>query len=171
MLETERLRLVCFDAKYAKELFELWSDYEAIKYTYTPLMTTINESINFSEHQINRTDKSFQDRFVVLLNHKAIGMGGCICMDKENSVFGLYYQFSRAYWGYGYASEAAKALMNYVLDKHPNAVIKADAVSVNPASIAVLKKIALKQTHIEEKGFRRNGFELDLIHFSNASFS
>lgn len=92
-------------------------------------------------------------------------------MDKENSVFGLYYQFSRAYWGYGYASEAAKALMNYVLDKHPNAVIKADAVSVNPASIAVLKKIALKQTHIEEKGFRRNGFELDLIHFSNASFS
>ena len=89
-------------------------------------MTTIDESIDFIEHQINRTDKSFQDRFVVLLNHKAIGMGGCICMDKENSVFGLYYQFSRVYWGYGYASEAAKALMNYVLDKHPNAVIKAD---------------------------------------------
>ena len=66
MLETERLRLVCFDAKYAKELFELQSDYEAIKYTYTPLMTTIDESINFIEHQINRTDKSFQDRFVVL---------------------------------------------------------------------------------------------------------
>lgn len=29
-------------------------------------------------------------------------------------------------------------------------------------------KIGLKQTHIEENGFKRNNFELDLIHYSNA---
>lgn len=167
MLKTKRLELVGFDVKYANDFLELWSDFEVIKYTFTPLLTTIDECINLIKHQINRTDKDFIDRFVILLNNKAIGMVGCVCMDKENLVYGLYYQISRAHWGCGYASEAASAIMHYVLNKYPNAIIKAEAVSENPASSAVLMKIGLKQTHIEEKGFKRNNFELDLIHYSN----
>ena len=31
MIKTKRLELVRFDRKYAKDLFELWSDYEVIK--------------------------------------------------------------------------------------------------------------------------------------------
>lgn len=168
MLKTKRLELVEFDVKYAKDLFKLWSDFEVIKYTFTPLMTTIDECINYIEHQINRTDKEFIDRFVILLNNKAIGIAGCICMEKENFTYGLYYQISRVHWGYGYASEAASALMQYVLNEHPNAIFRAEVVSDNPASAAVLKKMGLKQTHVEENGFRRNNFMLDLIHYSNA---
>jgi ribosomal-protein-alanine N-acetyltransferase len=166
MIKTERLELVGFDVKYANDLFELWSDFEVIKYTFTPLITSINECKNLIEHQISRTNKNFTDRFVIILNNKAIGIIGCICMDKENLTFGLYYQISRKYWGYGYASEAARAIVRYVLNEYPTATIKAEAVSVNLASIAVLKKIGLRQTHIDEKGFKRNNFELDLIHFS-----
>lgn len=168
MLKTKRLELVGFDVKYANDFFQLWSDFDVIKYTFTPLLTSIDECINLIEHQINRTNKDFIDRFVILLNNKAIGMVGCICMDKGNLVYGLYYQISRVYWGCGYASEAASAIMHYVLNEYPNAIIKAEAVSENPASAAVLMKIGLKQTHIEENGFKRNNFELDLIHYSNA---
>ncbi|PNT92035.1 GNAT family N-acetyltransferase [Clostridium thermosuccinogenes] len=168
MLKTRRLELVGFDVKYADDLYELWSDFEVIKYTYTPLITTIDDCKRLIEHQIKRTNKNFTDRFVITLNNKAIGIVGCVCMDKENLTFGLYYQISRMYWGCGYASEAAGAIVRYVLNEYPTATIRAEAVSVNPASIAVLKKIGLRQTHIEEKGFKRNNFELDLIHFSNA---
>jgi ribosomal-protein-alanine N-acetyltransferase len=168
MLKTKRLELVGFDVKYAKDFFELWSDFEVIKYTFTPLLTTIDECINLIEHQIKRTDKNCIDRFAILLNNKAVGMVGCICMDKENFIFGLYYQISRFYWGCGYASEAANAIIHYVLNEYPNAIFKAEVVSENPASAAVLMKIGLKQVHIEEKGFKRNNFELDLIHYSNA---
>lgn len=168
MLKTKRLELVGFDVKYTNDFFQLWSDFDVIKYTFTPLLTTIDECINLIEHQINRTDKHFIDRFVILLNNKAIGMIGCICMDKENLVYGLYYQIARVHWGCGYASEAASAIMHYVLSEYPNAIIKAEAVSKNLASAAVLMKIGLKQTHIEENGFKRNNFELDLIHYSNA---
>lgn len=167
MIKTDRLELVGFDVKYANELFELWRDFETVKYTYTPLITTIDECVRLVEHQITRTNKNFQDRFVIILNNKAIGIVGCICMDEENLVFGLYYQISRVCWGHGYASEAANAIMRYVLNQYPTAIIKAEAVSINPASVAVLKSIGLKQTHIEEKGFKRNDFELDLISFSN----
>lgn len=59
--------------------------------------------------------------------------------------------------------------MHYVLNKYPIAIIKAEAVFINPASVAVLKNIGLKQTYIEEKGFNRNNFELDLIHFSTVN--
>ncbi|BCJ98039.1 GNAT family N-acetyltransferase [Anaerocolumna chitinilytica] len=167
MLKTKRLDLVGFDVKYAKDFFELWSDFEVIKYTFTPLLTTIDECINLIEQQIIRTNKDFMDRFVILLNNKAIGMIGCICMDKENLVYGLYYQISRVHWGCGYASEAASVIVQYVLKEYPNAIFKAEAVSENPASAAVLKKIGLKQTYIERNGFKRNNFELDLIHYSN----
>jgi ribosomal-protein-alanine N-acetyltransferase len=168
MLKTKRLELVGFEVKYTNDFFEIWSDFEVIKYTFTPLLTTIDECNNLIEHQINRTDKDFIDRFVILLNNKAIGMIGCICMDKENFVYGLYYQISRVHWGCGYASEAASAIMHYVLNEYPNAIFKAEVVSENPASAAVLMKIGLKQTHIEKNGFKRNNFELDLIHYSNA---
>lgn len=167
MIKTKRLELVGFDVKYANDLLELWSDFEVIKYTYTPLISTFDDCINYIKHQIDRTDKNFTDRFVIVLDNKAIGIAGCLCMDKENSVFGLYYQISRKYWGNGYASEAARALMNNVLIQFPAAIIQAEAVSENSASIAVLKKLGLNQTHIKEKGFKRNQFELDLIHFSS----
>lgn len=166
MLKTKRLELVGFDVKYANNFFELWRDFEVIKYTFTPLLTTIDECINLIEHQINRTDKDFIDRFVIVLNNKAIGMIGCVCMDKENFVYGLYYQISRVHWGRGYAREAASAIMDYVLNKYPNAIIKAEVVAENPASTAILMKLGFSQTYIEENGFKRNNFQLDLIHYS-----
>ncbi|MDF2590344.1 MAG: hypothetical protein K0S41_4187 [Anaerocolumna sp.] len=167
MLKTKRLELVGFDVKYANDFFEIWGDFEVIKYTFTPLLTTIDECINLIEHQINRTDKDFIDRFVILLNNKAIGMVGCICMDKRNFVYGLYYQISRVHWGCGYASEAASEIMNYVLNEYPNTIFKAEVVSENPASAAVLMKNGLKQSYIEKNGFKLNNFDLDLIHYSS----
>lgn len=167
MLKTERLELIGFDEKYAKDLLEVWSDFEVVKYTYTPLSATLEESLSYIQHRINRVDKDFTDAFIIVRNEKAIGIAGCTFMDKEAMTFGLYYQLSRKYWGYGYASEAAEALMQYVLNMYPKATILADAVSLNPSSIAVLRKIGLKQVGIEKNGFKRNGFQLDLVNFSN----
>ncbi|BBF41930.1 acetyltransferase, GNAT family [Lachnospiraceae bacterium KM106-2] len=165
MLKTKRLKLVGFDVKYADDLYEVWSDFEVIKYTYTPLCANMDECINLIKHQINRTDKDLIDRFVILLDHKAIGMVGCVCMDKANVVYGLYYQIARVHWGCGYASEAASAVMHHVLNRYPNAIIQAEAVAENPASAAVLMKLGFKQIEVEANGFKRNNFELDLIHY------
>lgn len=100
MIKTKRLELVGFDVRYAMDLLELWSDFEVIKYTFTPLITTMEECIHYIQHQINRTDKEFTDRFVILLDNKAIGIAGCVCMDKEKKIFGLYYQIARKHWGW-----------------------------------------------------------------------
>ncbi len=61
MIKTKRLELVGFDVKYTNDLLELWSDFEVIKYTYTPLISTFDDCINYIKHQIDRTDKNFTD--------------------------------------------------------------------------------------------------------------
>ena len=56
MIKTKRLELVRFDKKYAKDLFELWSDYEVVKYTYMPQLKSIDECFEKIEMFINYTD-------------------------------------------------------------------------------------------------------------------
>ena len=167
IIKTERLQLVEFDTKYALDLFELWSDFEVIKYTYMPLLNSIDECKSKIEMFINYTDKKFTNNFIIRLDNKAIGIIGSPIINKENENFGFYYQLSRAYWGKGYIGEATKAFIQYLKDGYPNAVINADAVSINPASIAILKNLGLKQVHIEKEGFTCNNLKLDLVTFTN----
>ncbi|HPF54437.1 MAG TPA: GNAT family N-acetyltransferase [Eubacteriales bacterium] len=166
MIKTKRLRLVPFDIGYAEDLYELWSDFEVVRYTYTPLMKSIDECAAMIRTQIDRTDKTFTDRFVILLNDKAIGMVGCVVMNTEKSLFGLYYQLKRRYWGNGYASECARAVIEYVFEGYPEATIIADAVSANNASLSVLKKVGFTEIHTTKNGFLRNGLALDLVDFT-----
>lgn len=156
-----------FDTKYAEDLLKLWGDFDVIKYTYTPHLTTIDECKNYIEYRIKKTNKEFTDSFVILQSGKAIGMIGCPVVDAETQVFGFYYQLTKENWGRGFAIEAASAVKNYLVNKYPNAIIKAEAVSVNLASINVLQKIGLRPIHTQKNGFQRNGLVLDIIEFSN----
>lgn len=167
MIKTKRLKLVKFDVKYADDLLELWGDYEVIKYTYMPLINSKEQCIDKIKMFIDYTDQNFVNNFIILLNNKAIGIVGSPIKDMKKKKFGLYYQLSRAYWGKGYISEAACAFMQYLKDSFPDASINAEAAAVNPASISILKKLGLKKTGINKKGFKCNDLELDLIEFSN----
>lgn len=167
MIKTKRLELAKFDIKYASDLYELWSDFEVIKYTYMPLLNSVDECVDKIKMFINYTDKKFINNFVILMDNKAIGIIGSPIINKEESKFGLYYQLARKYWGNGYVSEAAMAFKKYVVEKYPYAVFNADAVCVNSASLAVLRKLGLDETGVEESGFIINGFKLDLVKFSN----
>jgi ribosomal-protein-alanine N-acetyltransferase len=165
MIKTKRLELVRIDNKFSNDLFEVWNDYDVIKYTYLTLIQTQNECNERIEMLMNRTDVNFNNNFVVLLEDKAIGIAGFPIRKQDEFNCGFYYHYGKKYWGNGYATEVANALLEYIFSKYPNATVNADAVSINPVSIEVLKKIGFHQTHIEEKGFNNNGMQLDLVHF------
>ena len=166
MLKTKRLSLVPLSKEYAKDLIRIWGDYEVIKYTYNALTKTQEECL---EKLINwlplHRDNSGPNKFGILLNNDLIGIAGFPVIDNNNFKCGFFYQISREYWGNGYGFEVANALLNYILKKHPNAVVIADAVIYNPASIKILTKLGFSQTCIEENGFKNNGMELDIVHF------
>lgn len=165
MIKTDRLELVEFDTKYAESLQELWSDFEVIKYTYNPLMKSVEECIERINVFIGYTDKEVMNNFIILLDGKAIGIVGSPIIDREKAEFGLYYQCARKWWGNGYVSEAVTAFMEHITHQFPNAKFYAEVVSENQASIKILKKMDFIEKTIEKNGFTLNGFKHDLIRF------
>ena len=166
MITTKRLKLVPINIEHSKDLFELWSDFDVIKYTYAQLITTQIESHERIALWLEKyIDPNCPNIFAILLGNRAIGVAGFPIINHDEFQCGFFYQIVKKHWGKGYASEVAKALLEYIFKSHPNSTVFADAVTVNPASVTILKKIGFIRTHIEESGFKNNGMNLDLIHF------
>ena len=165
-LKTKRLILKPINIKYSSDLFELWSDYEVIKYTNATQISTIeecNERVRLWSEVY--TDKDFINNFVILLEDKPIGVIGFPIIDKDDFKCGFYYQIMKKYWGNGYALEAAKEIIKYILSNIKDGTILADSVISNNASINILLKLGFKEVNIERKAFKNNGLELDIVHF------
>lgn len=167
MIKIERLKLVAFDQKYVANLYDLWSDFEVIKYTYMPQLHSTKQCAEKINMFIENTDRDVQNNFIILKDNQAIGIIGSPIIDKAHAEFGLYYQMVRKNWGNGYISEALLAFKKHIINQFPNAKFKAEVVSENAASIAILKKAGFVEETVEKDGFTRNGFQLDLIKFVN----
>lgn len=165
MIRTERLELVAFDQKYATDLYELWSDFEVIKYTYMPQLHSTQQCVEKINMFIENTDKEVQNNFIILKDNQAIGIIGSPIIDKAHAEFGLYYQMVRKYWGNGYISEALLAFKKHIINQFADAKFNAEVVSENGASIAILKKAGFVEETVEKDGFTLNGFQLDLLKF------
>lgn len=167
MIRTKRISLVPLSQKYSKDLIKLWGDYDVIKYTYSTLSKTEKEC---DEKLVNwlqlHKDNLGPNKFAILLNDELIGIAGFPVIDNENFKCGFFYQIIRDFWGNGYGFETANALLNYIYEMHPQALVIADAVVDNPASIKILTKLGFSQTSIEENGFKKNGMEMDIVHFN-----
>ena len=117
MIKTNRLELRTLSTKYSNDLYGIWSNEEIIKYTHATKVNNKSEcdarvNLWVNEH----TDKENPNNFVVLLNEKVIGIIGYPIINKEERKFGFFYQFLKEYWGKGYASEAARAVIDNIKD-------------------------------------------------------
>jgi ribosomal-protein-alanine N-acetyltransferase len=167
MIKTKRISLVPLSQDYSKDLIKLWGDYDVIKYTYSTLSKTEEECKNKLVNWLElHKDNLGPNKFAILLNENLIGIAGFPVIDNDNFKCGFFYQIIRDFWGKGYGFEAADALLNYIYEKHPQASIIADAVVDNPGSVKILSKLGFSQTAIEEKGFKKNGLEIDIVHFN-----
>lgn len=166
MIKTERLQMVPLEDKYLGDVFQLWGNFEVIKYTYNKLLSSIEDCHKRLNNWLPmHKDNIGPNKFAVLLDDRMIGIVGFPVIDNDNFKCALFYQIKEEYWGKGYALEATQGVLNYILEKHPNACVIADAVVLNIASIKVLDKLGFKQVLIEENGFKNNGMEIDLVHF------
>ncbi|MEI6102247.1 MAG: GNAT family protein, partial [Eubacteriales bacterium] len=112
--------------------------------------------------------KGCPNHFVLLLGDEIIGLAGFPVMEqgiKDGSAWGFYYQIIKKYWGQGLGTEAAKALLAYLFQRYPHAVVYADSVADNLASATILKKLGFELKHTDEKCFTKNGLEQDILHF------
>ncbi len=157
-ITTDRLLLRPFTDADAEALFEMDSNPEVHRYLGNQPVKSIEEIISI----IDFIQQQYRD----------FGIGRWVVTDKSNGAFmgwaglkwiteainghlhyyDLGYRFLPKYWGYGFATEAGKAWVNYATNELGQEKIYAIADSQNLASQNVLRKLGFttKQNFVHE---------------------
>jgi len=142
ILETQRLYLREFINSDGFHFYELNNDPEVIKYTGNKAFQSLDEANNFIKNYSDYRQNGF-GRWAVCLKETDEFLGWC-GLKQEKQVIDLGFRFYKKYWNNGFATEAAKACINYGFLKLKLPEIIGRAYVKNTASIRVLKKCNLK---------------------------
>ena len=140
---SERLILRELDVSDAENFYKLNSDPHVIKYTGDSDFNSVNEARAFLQNY-SEYEKDGYGRWAVLSKADNVFLGWCgLKLNEENKV-DLGFRFFKIYWGNGFATEAAKACLNYGFSELKLPIIIGRALIENAASIKVLEKIGMK---------------------------
>ncbi|MFC4212726.1 GNAT family N-acetyltransferase [Pedobacter lithocola] len=158
-VETERLYLreIIFDD--AESMFDMDSNAEVHAYLGNLPCTTLDEckvNIEFIRRQYIQNGIG---RWAIIEkeSEKFIGWPGFKLItetyNNQSNYYDIGYRLIKRYWGKGYATEAAKAVIDYGFSKMELSLIIGIADIENTSSIKVLEKIGLSRISI----FNYNG--------------
>ncbi|UUI05623.1 GNAT family N-acetyltransferase [Oceanobacillus jeddahense] len=117
-----------------------------------------NHLKNFNE------DKNFE----FAITDKVTGkLYGAIALSNEPKFNNgeLAYWIGEDYWGKGYGTEAAKAVLQFAFKEKGYHKVFARYFHTNPASGRIMEKIGMQQEGILKEHIKKNGEYLDLICF------
>ena len=143
IIETPRLYLREFELSDARSMFDLNSDKEVIKYTGDDHFSSESEALNFIKNYDHYKNHGF-GRWAVILkeNNTFIGWTG-LKLNEENDI-DIGFRFFRKYWGRGYASESAEAVLDYGFNFLKIDLIVGRVAPENKASVRILEKLGMK---------------------------
>ena len=133
-IRTERLVIRPFAENDAADVFEWRSDPEVNRFMPFPCDTDI-ESVR---KWIN-CERQKKYRLAVVMNGKVIGDVSARWREKEH-VYEIGYNLNRNFWGKGYATEAAKAMIQWAHEQFDARDFTAFYAEENIASARVLEK-------------------------------
>lgn len=155
-IETERLILRKFSISDIPAVFHSWvTDENVTKYLSWSTHKNIQETTNLIENWIIRYDSNSYNWVVELKHtHELIGNISAISVSRKHHNCEIGYCYSSKYWNQGYATEALKAVINYMLHDCEMHVVEAKHHSINPASGRVMEKAGMiKEAILKERRY------------------
>lgn len=144
ILETNRLYLREFIASDGFHFYHLNNDEDVIKYTGNKAFKSLEEAMIFIKNYSDYKRNGY-GRWAVCLKDTNEFLGWCgLKFEEDKAEIDLGYRFYKKYWGKGFATESAKACVNYGFSKLDMNEIVGRATIENKASIEVLKKCNFK---------------------------
>jgi ribosomal-protein-alanine N-acetyltransferase len=126
----------------AEAMFECGSDPEVARYADWPLATSIERTIERIRGSAARWESGDEYRWVITLPETGQTVGAISCfVDGHAAEFGFLVQ--RRHWGQGYATEAARAVVDWALAQPEIWRVWATCDCGNIASVRVLEKAGL----------------------------
>jgi [ribosomal protein S5]-alanine N-acetyltransferase len=142
-LETPRLRLRPFTEADADSLYELHSDAQVLRYWDSPPWTDRARAERFLAVCRQLADEGTGARLAMERGADGTFLGWC-GLSRWNPDFrsaGLTYCLTERAWGHGYATEGARALLQWAFDTLDLNRVQAEADTRNAASARVLEKL------------------------------
>ncbi|EDP96102.1 GNAT family N-acetyltransferase [Kordia algicida OT-1] len=147
ILETKRTYLRELTVADAKSFYDLNLDEEVIKFTGDVAFASINHAKEFLENY-DHYQKYGIGRWAVIHKESQEFLGWCgIKFTPKNNEYDIGFRFFKKYWNKGFATETAKACVDYGLKTLELPKIVGRAMKANKASIKVLEKIGLQYEH------------------------
>ena len=146
-IATRRLMLRPFEEADARRIAYLAGDYEVAKMCgRVPHPYPMGAAHDFIDAMARSRGSGEEFSFAVTAPIDGlIGSAGLVCAGEEGgATFELGYWFGVPYWGLGYASEAAQALMDWARASLGARAFAAGHFDDNPASGNVLKKLGFR---------------------------
>ena len=142
-LHTSRLRLRPFTGSDADFLFSLHSNAYVLRYWDSPPWGERERAERFLTRCRQIAEEGSGARLAVerISDGSFIGWCGLTGWNREYRSASLGYCFDDAVWGHGYATEAARALLQWAFDTLAMNRVQAETDTRNAASARVLEKL------------------------------
>ncbi len=141
---TERLKLREITKEDFQAVHEYASDPEAVRYMpFGP--NTVEETREFIDRNLRRRREQPRTDYGlgIILQSEDRLIGACGMHDVTEIQASIGYILNRRYWGHGYATEAAEALVGYLFDELGVHRVYASCDPENHASVRVLEKVGM----------------------------
>jgi RimJ/RimL family protein N-acetyltransferase len=145
IIETERLILRTWLLNDLRDFFEIYGDKEVWRYVDP---SGVLKSEDAARRPLLRGVAYQQEHgfciWAVVAKQRGRVVGACgFKLFEDGPGLELVYHFARAYWGRGFASEAARACLRYAFEKLGAPEVVASVDPENLASKRVLEKIGM----------------------------
>ena len=159
---TPALTLEPLSRAHLPEAAALWADPAVIRYTNITAPCTPAEAAERLDRLL-ACQRGLPAPAVFAVREGAIfrGLAGCPPVDASAGTYGLFYQLLPACWGRGMGlAAAAEALRR--LERLAPALVLADTVAENTASVRILERLGFVRTAVRHGAFCRAGRMLDI---------
>jgi len=146
-LTTRRLELRPIQLGDVEVAYELWTNADVRRFLFDDRVISLEDARGFVEGSVRSFAEHGYGLWLIFLRDtsKLIGFAGFLESSEEtpNLIYGVHPDFC----GSGFATEAAKAVMDFAFDTLTLASIKADVDEPNVVSVRVLEKLGMKRLH------------------------
>ncbi|WP_096187381.1 GNAT family N-acetyltransferase [Evansella halocellulosilytica] len=166
-ITTNRLVLRLFQKSDAAAVTKLCNNYNIYKHTlYLPYPYSIEDALSWIVHHSDHfnADKSYE--FAITDKESGELFGAIALSNNETFQNGeIAYWIGEQFWGNGYATEAAQAIIQFAFDEKNYHKVFARYFHSNPASGRVLQKLGMKKEGVFLDHVRKENRYEDLVYY------
>lgn len=166
-ITTKMLVLRIFQKSDAVAVTKLCNNYNIYKNTlYLPYPYTIEDALSWIEYHLNNFNANKSYEFAITDKESGELYGAIALSNNQKFNHGeIAYWIGEKFWGNGYATEAAQAILHFAFEEKQYHKVFARYFNSNPASGRVMQKLGLKKEGILIDHVRKeNRFE-DLVYY------